>query len=87
MPLSKIAASGILLAVLSLLSSSLGVSAGEIVNVNGHRYEKGSDGRFYPQIKNDWTDLKGVVHTGWLTDYSGAPLMPDRITNFQDKQP
>lgn len=87
MRVNKFAASGIFLAAFSIFSSSLAVSAGEIVNVNGHRYEKGADGRLFPQVRNDWTDLQGVVHTSWVTDYSGAPLLPERTTNFQDKQP
>lgn len=51
------------------------VFAENIVIVEGKRYEQVGD-KLYPQIDATWTDLQGVEHPKWMTDYSSyiAPV-------------
>jgi len=84
---SRKAKTGILLVALLTFSTTLVANAGETQIIGGRRYEKSADGRLYPQIRSDWTDLKGVVHTNWVTDYSSAPLLPEQKPNFQAHPP
>ncbi len=53
--------------------------AGDIVVVDGQRYEQ-SGGKLYPQVKHEWEEMNGTVHTDWITDYSSwrAPVIKDK---------
>src|SRR5262249_25274661 len=48
----------------------------EQVQIEGKMYERRADGALFPQIKNEWTDVKGTKHVTWITDYSkSAPIV------------
>jgi len=59
--------------------------AEDIVMVKGKRYER-VDNKLYPQQNADWTDLQGVVHPSWVTDFSSW-IAPDVHPNFQPQKP
>ena len=57
----------------------------ETVIVNGKRYTRQGDA-MYPQIDASWTDMKGVRHENWLTDYSSLKI-PEQHPNFKEQHP
>jgi|GEM_PF-3299861 len=76
----------LLIAVLGCNSlCSAPVLAEDIVMVKGKRYER-VDNKLYPQIDSAWTDLQGVVHPSWTTDFSSW-IAPDVHPNFQPQHP
>ncbi|MBS2009341.1 MAG: OmpA family protein [Cyanobacteria bacterium SZAS TMP-1] len=76
---------GVLLLAISTPFVTTAALAGEIVVIKGQRYEKNGD-KLYPQQDASWTDLQGVVHPNWITDYS-TYRAPEFQPNFKPQHP